>query len=140
MKKAKNRRDQENRRRSPVVRFVAVIVLLFAFSGLCAVADETTLATGSSESARADAVDVEARKKVADVEKRLKAAESSLEVVELRLGRSTQPPTLTRNFERRVQEIERRLDAIERELKKVDALERDVKRMDDRLRRVENKK
>lgn len=140
MKKAKNRSDQESRRRNPVVRFAALIILLFALSGLCAVADEAMFETGSSESARSGAVDLEARKKVTDVEKRLKAAESSLEVVESRLGRFVQPPTLTRNFERRMQEVERRLDAIERDLKKLDVLARDMKRMEDRLRRVENKK
>ena len=95
---------------------------------------------GLSERNEPEAVDAEARKKVADVEKRLKTAETSLEEVESRLGRSVQPPTLTRNFERRVQEVERRLDAIERSLKTLDTVERDVKRMEDRLRRVENKK
>lgn len=123
-----------------LLEFAGVIALIFVLSSVFSLADEVQVATGYSENARADVVDAEARKKVADVEKRLKAAESSLEVVESRLGRATQPPTLTRNFERRVQELERRLDAIERELKKMDALERDMKRMDDRLRRVENRK
>lgn len=72
-------------------------------------------------------------------EKRLDKLEATVAVMEERLGRTLKKPTATRNFERRMQDAENRLDALERDVKKFDSLERDVKRLEDRLRKVENK-
>lgn len=65
-----------------------------------------------------------------EAERRIEALEKSLDAVESRLGRSTQPPSLSNNMERRLQDLEKRLSALERE----------TKRMDERLRKVESRK
>ncbi|MBU4460055.1 MAG: hypothetical protein KJ579_05765 [Verrucomicrobia bacterium] len=65
-----------------------------------------------------------------DVERRIETLEKSMDAVESRLGRTTQPPSLSNNMERRLQDLEKRLAALERE----------TKRMDERLRKVESRK
>ena len=64
------------------------------------------------------------------MEERIKALEKALESVEARLGRTVQPPTLSNSFERRLQDLEKRLAT----------LERDFKRMDERVRRLETRR
>ena len=140
MKNIKKIRESSRYCRVGALKFSGMLVLLVAMSGSCARADEVRFAPSYSERESADAVDVEVRKAVGNVEKRLKDVESSLEVVEARLGRAVRPPTLSSNLERRLLEVERRLTAIERDLKQVDTLARDMKRMEDRLRRVETRK
>ena len=73
-------------------------------------------------------------------ERRLQAVEKAVKTFEDRLGRTIQPPTPTRNFERRMEDLERRLTAIERDLKKLDALQRDQKQLDNRVRKLETKR
>jgi TolA-binding protein len=84
--------------------------------------------------------DAKARERLAALEKRIAAAVKSLETMDARLGRTIQPPTPTRNFERRMDDIERRLTAIERDLKQIDALQREQKQLDNRVRRLETQR
>ncbi len=116
-----------------------MVALVVALSGVFATANEVAFVFGAKEGTAVESMDGEARKAVENVEKRLKGVESSLEVVEARLGRAVQTPTLSHNIERRLQEVERRLTKIERDLKQLDSLARDVKRMEDRLRKLENR-
>ena len=64
------------------------------------------------------------------LEERIKELEKAIESIEARLGRTVQPPTLSNSFERRLQDMEKRLAA----------LERDFKRMDERVRRLETRR
>lgn len=61
------------------------------------------------------------------MEGRIKDLEKAIESIEARLGRTVQPPTLSNSFERRLQDLEKRMAA----------LERDFKRMDERVRKLE---
>ena len=88
----------------------------------------------------APALDAKTREQIGAMGRRLDAAEKALETVEARLGRTIQPPTPTRNFERRMDDLERRLAAIERDLKKLDALQREQKQLDNRIRKLESKR
>ena len=88
----------------------------------------------------APALDAKTRGQIVAMERRLDAAEKTLETVDARLGRTIQPPTPTRNFERRMDDIERRLTAIERDLKQIDALQREQKQLDNRIRKLESKR
>lgn len=88
----------------------------------------------------ASTVDAAARERLAVFEKRLEVAEKTLETVGARLGRTIQPPTATRNFERRMDELERSLTAVERDLKQLGALQREQKQLDNRIRKLESKR
>ena len=88
----------------------------------------------------APALDAKTRGQIVAMERRLDAAEKTLETVDARLGRTIQPPTPTRNFERRMDDLERRLAAIERDLKQIDALQREQKQLDNRIRKLESKR
>lgn len=65
-----------------------------------------------------------------DVGNRLEALEKSLGMVEARLGRAMQTPSLSNNIERRLQDLEKRLAA----------LDRNLKRMDESLRKLESRR
>ena len=103
-------------------------------------APEPTPSYAARREPEAPALDAKTRGQIVAMERRLDAAEKTLETVDARLGRTIQPPTPTRNFERRMDDIERRLTAIERDLKQIDALQREQKQLDNRIRKLESKR
>lgn len=128
-------------RRFSRLRTCLLLPLLLAASGLAAMAaPESTPSYVARREPEAPALDAKTREHLVVMERRLDAAEKALETVEARLGRTIQPPTPTRNFERRMDDLERRLNAIERDLKKLDALQREQKKLDNRVRKLEIKR
>ena len=129
------------KRRFSRLRTCLLLPLIVATSAPVAMAaPEPTPSYEARREPEAPAPDAKTREQIVAMERRLDAAEKTLETVEARLGRTIQPPTPTRNFERRMDDLERRLAVIERDLKKLDALQREQKQLDNRVRKLETKR
>ena len=128
------------RRFSRLLTSLLLPLIVVAVAPVAMAAPEPTPSYEARREPEASALDAKTREQLVAMERRLDAAEKALETVEARLGRTIQPPTPTRNFERRMDDIERHLTAIERDLKQIDALQREQKQLDNRIRKLESKR